>query len=102
MAKNDDREIVLAGTMPALPACGLWEIFEQLVNSPGDIHIGIVFVDAMHVRSETDTGALRPTVRLRQIEIPLDPDDIKTLHQMADRLQSERTGQMRLMEPDPE
>lgn len=102
MAKDGDRQLTLSGTVPPVPACGLWEIFEELTATPAKAHIGVVMIDAQYVKHETDTGDQMPIVRIRQIEFPTDVEDIKVLSKLLDRLQSERTGQLSLMEPDPE
>jgi len=104
MAKNNTtgEQLTIAGTVPPVPANGLWEIIEELQSTPAKTHIGVVMIDAQYVRHETDTGDRMPVVRIRQIEFPTDTDDMKLLSKLLDRLQSERTGQMTLMEPDPE
>lgn len=102
MAKNNTTgdEMAIAGTVPPVPANGLWEIIEALQNDPGQQHIGVVIVDAQYVRHETDTGGKMPTVRIRQIEFPQDADQIKILSTMLDQAQSERTGQLAIIDPD--
>ena len=94
MAKNEDRELNIAGTVPPAPANGLWGIFDQLINTPGQTHVGIVVVDAQYTKHDTDTGDIAPTVRLRQFEFPVTADDRAALVAMLDRLQMDRTGQL--------
>jgi hypothetical protein len=102
VAKNEDRELTLSGTVPPVPACGLWEIFDELQDHPAKAHIGVVLIDAQYVKHETDTGGKMPIVRIRQVEFPTDPEQIKVLERLLDQLQSERTGQMSVLDPDPE
>ena len=88
-------DINLAGTLPDPADNGLYAILQLLRTHPEQTHVCVAVIDAKHVKRETDTGILTPTVRIRQIEVVTGSDGDQATA-MLERALGARGGQMTL------
>jgi hypothetical protein len=82
----------LSSSLPAGDGNGLDAIARQLIDSPSTLHVAIALVDCKRTMTDTDTGEIVPTARVRRIEI-VGSTDIDVAQQIMRRALEERTGQ---------
>lgn len=82
----------LAAKLPAGSANGLGAISEALVEQPDRIHVVLMLVDCSKISTDTDSGDVIPTVRIRRIEPITDGVDGHRLRQILRRAWERRTG----------
>lgn len=82
----------LSGALPGGDGNGLAAIARHLIDQPHEIHVAIALVDCMRTTTETDTGEVEPTARVRRIEV-INGVDRDLAQQMMRRALEERTGQ---------
>lgn len=81
----------LASKLPAGDTNGLGRILSRLVNRPDEVHVAICLLDTAQLTTDTDTGDVTPTVRIRAIE-PVGGVDGLTAHLLLKRAHEDRTG----------
>ena len=84
-------EIKLNSQLPKGTANGLDPIVAELCDRPGDTQVVIAIVDCKEVKTDTDTGEIIPTMRIRRIEAITGPD-AHTVRRMFHRATERRTG----------
>jgi len=82
----------LSSTLPGGDGNGLAAITRQLIDNPEEVHVAIALVDCMRKTTETDTGEVEPTARIRRIEV-INGVDRELAQKMLRRALEERTGQ---------
>lgn len=82
----------LAGKLPEGDRNGLAAIATELIESPDHVHVAIVLLDCSKVTTNTDTGDVVPTARIRRIEPIKDPSDGKRMRVLLRREWERRTG----------
>jgi hypothetical protein len=81
----------LVGNLPKGEGNGLDALARKLIDSPRDIHVVIALVDCKKIATDTDSGEVEPTARIRRIEAIQDEDrDIAA--KMLRRALERRTG----------
>lgn len=86
--------INLAGRLPRDERNGTGVISAAMVNDPESKHVIIALVDCSRIISETDTGEIVPTARIRAIEgFSKDSPDGKQAYRLWQRAFESRTGQ---------
>ncbi|NNG20290.1 hypothetical protein HJ590_12045 [Naumannella sp. ID2617S] len=65
----------LAGTLPKGEANGLEALSAALVATPDQVHVVVALVDCRKITTDTDSGDVEPTARVRRIEAITDKDD---------------------------
>lgn len=60
--------VVLSGKLPRSDANGIAAIASALVDQPEQHHVIIALVDCEKVTTNTDTGEVLPTARIRSVE----------------------------------
>lgn len=58
----------LGSGLPKGEANGLNELAAALVNEPEQVHVVIALIDCKSVKTDTDTGDVEATARIRRIE----------------------------------
>ena len=86
-------QVKLASSLPDGDANGLTAVHQKLCDAPHEMHVVVALVDCKRITTETDTGELVPTGRVRRIEVITKPADGKRLIQLVRRAYEERTGQ---------
>lgn len=84
--------INLSGTLPSGDGNGLAPIVFDL-RDPSKIHICICIVTGKSGNTDYESGETKTTVRVRRIEVVLDPDDLILAHRLMTRALERRTGQ---------
>lgn len=64
----------ISSALPHDDGNGLDRIAGALVRNPAQLHVVVALVDCMRITTETDTGQVVPTARVRHIEV-IDADD---------------------------
>lgn len=82
----------LSSKLPDGDGNGLNTLARALIDSPHQVHVVIGLVDCMRTMTDTDTGEIIPTARLRRIEV-IGDNDIDAAQQMMRRALEGRTGQ---------
>lgn len=82
----------LASALPKGNANGLDAIADALVRNPEAIRVVVALIDCSQTTTETDTGDVIPTARIRRIEAIDNPDDGRRLKQVLRRAWERRTG----------
>lgn len=82
----------LSSRLPDGDGNGLNSITRQLIDAPHQVHVVIGLVDCMRQTTDTDSGEVIPTARLRRVEV-IDGIDKDAAQQMMRRALEERTGQ---------
>jgi hypothetical protein len=82
----------LAPGLPSGDANGLSAISRRLINSPHAITAVVALVDCSRLLTDTDTGDVEPTARIRRIE-PIVGEDVQLAQQILRRALEQRTGQ---------
>lgn len=81
----------LGSGLPKGEANGLNALAAALVDQPELVHVVIALIDVKSVKTDTDTGDVEPTVRIRRIEA-VARQDRRLAQQMMRRQFEERTG----------
>ena len=71
---------------------GLAAIATELIDNPEKVHVVIALVDCVKVTTNTDSGDVVPTARIRRIEAIKDPADGKRMQALMRREWERRTG----------
>lgn len=82
----------LAGKLPGGDANGLAAIARELVEQPHKVHVVLALVDSSRTTTDTDTGEVVPTARIRRIEVVSGGQDATLAHTMLRRALEQRTG----------
>jgi hypothetical protein len=82
----------LASKLPDGDRNGLAAIAGELIDDPEKVHVVIALVDCSKVTTNTDTGDVVPTARIRRIEAIKDPADGKRMRALLRREWERRTG----------
>lgn len=89
--------IRLSGRLPRDERDGTGAISAAMVNDPESKHVIIAVVDCSKITTETDTGEVVPTARVRAIEaFTQDSPDGKEAYRIWQRAWELRTGQQQL------
>lgn len=80
----------LASKLPEGDRNGLPAIARDLINSPHDVHIVLALIDCKSIATDTDSGDVVPTARIRWIETIT--EDRPHLMRIIARAQEVRTG----------
>jgi siroheme synthase (precorrin-2 oxidase/ferrochelatase) len=87
--------VKLVGALPSGQNNGLPSLVDELVDNPTRMHVALVILDCKATTTETDTGEVVPTARIRRIE-PIRREDRKAARRLMDRAMEERTGRTML------
>jgi hypothetical protein len=82
-----------AGALPKGGANGLQQIAAEMVETPWDVRVAVIFFDCSKVTKDMDSGETVPTARIRRIEVIDDPADGNRLRQVLRRAWERRTGE---------
>ena len=81
----------LASGLPKGDGNGLDSLARQLIDEPTSVHVIVALVDCKKITTDTDTGDVEPTARVRRIEVINDADkDLAA--KMLRRSLEKRTG----------
>lgn len=86
-------QVKLASSLPEGDANGLVAVHQKLCDAPHEMHVVVALLDCKRITTETDTGELVPTGRVRRIEVITEAQDGKRLVQLVRRAYEARTGQ---------
>lgn len=81
----------LGGNLPRGDANGLDALARALIDTPDQVHVVVALVDCKKITTDTDTGDVEPTARIRRIEA-ITADDRRLASQMLRRALERRTG----------
>ena len=81
----------LNGALPKGEANGLESLARILIDEPHQVHVIVALVDCRKVTTDTDTGDIEPTARIRRIEA-IAADDKPFVAKMMRRARERRTG----------
>ncbi|GAA4626688.1 hypothetical protein GCM10023196_035950 [Actinoallomurus vinaceus] len=81
----------LTSSLPKGDANGLGPIVTDLVTNPHELHVVLAIVDCKKITTDSDTGEVVPTVRIRRIEALLN-DDLTKARRLMERALEKRTG----------
>lgn len=84
-------EIKLAGALPKGSSNGLGVIVQDLCDHPDHLRVVLAVVDVKDVVTNTDTGEVVPTLRIRAIEA-ITGHDKTAARRLMDRAKEQRTG----------
>lgn len=74
----------LANGLPGGEANGLSAIARDLIDNPKQVHVVIALVDCKSISTDTDSGDITPTARIRRIEpIQVDKDLVAKIMRRA-------------------
>lgn len=82
----------LSAQLPGGDNNGIAALARHMIDNPRSVHVVIALVDAKTLTTDTDTGSIDPTARIRRIEVISD-DDRAVAAQMLRRALERRTGQ---------
>jgi hypothetical protein len=82
----------LAASLPNGEGNGLAAIAGELVDTPEKVHVVVALVDCSKITTETDSGDIIPTARIRRIEAINDSADGHHLRKLLRRQYERRTG----------
>lgn len=88
-------EIKLASQLPRGIANGLDPIVADLCDTPDHFQVVLAIVDCKEVRTDTDTGEVIPTMRIRRIEA-ITGHDKAAARRLMRRATEQRTGRLEL------
>src|SRR3954470_23437421 len=84
--------VTLSGVLPKDVANGMGAIGRALADSPDQVHVIIALVDCSKITTNTDTGEVMPTARIRAIEACADKTtDAKEWKRLWRRAMERRT-----------
>jgi hypothetical protein len=81
----------LASGLPKGDGNGLDSLARQLIDEPASVHVIVALVDCKKITTDTDTGDVEPTARVRRIEVISD-EDKDLAAKMLRRSLEKRTG----------
>lgn len=81
----------LAGSLPKGEGNGLDAVARQMIDEPDAVHVVIALVDCRKITTDTDSGEIEATARIRRIEV-VSGDDRATAERMLRRALEKRTG----------
>jgi hypothetical protein len=81
----------LASSLPKGEGNGLDAIARRLIDEPHEVHVAVVLLDCKKISTDTDTGDVEATARIRRIE-PIEGDDKDLAAKMLRRAMERRTG----------
>mgnify|MGYP001562059101 CR=1 FL=1 len=82
----------LAAKLPIGDANGLAAIAGEMLDDPDQVHVCIVLVDCSKITTDTDSGDVVPTARIRRIVAIKDPQDGRKMRWILRRELQRRTG----------
>lgn len=82
----------LNGKLPQGSGNGLDAVARAMINVPERVHVVVALVDCSKLTTDTDTGDVEPTARIRRIEALTDGDDKAFAQRMLRRALERRTG----------
>lgn len=82
----------LAAKLPTGDANGLAAIATEMLDNPEQVHVVIALVDCSKITTDTDSGDVVPTARIRRIEAIKDPNDGRKMRSLLRREWERRTG----------
>lgn len=88
-------EIKLASALPKGGANGLDPIVMDLCQEPERFQVVLAIVDCKEIKTDTDTGEVVPTMRIRRIEA-ITGHDKAAARRMLQRATERRTGRTEL------
>lgn len=88
-------EIKLATQLPKGTANGLDPIVLDLCREPDHLQVVLAIVDCKEIRTDTDTGEVIPTMRIRRIEA-ITGLDKPAARRILQRAMEKRTGRVQL------
>lgn len=92
----------LGSALPKDDGNGLVAISGELIRDPHQVHVVIAVVDCSKLSTDTDTGLVVPTARIRSIEA-MKGEDAELAEQLLRRAYEARTGRNELpFDDDPE
>lgn len=87
--------VTLSGKLPKDVANGMGAIGAALASAPHDVHVIIALVDCAKVTTNTDTGEVMPTARIRAVEAFADKTaDASEVKRLWRRAMERRTKQV--------
>ena len=81
----------LASGLPKGDGNGLDSLARQLIDEPTSVHVIVALVDCKKITTDTDTGDVEPTARVRRIEVISDEDKDLAAKMLRSSLEK-RTG----------
>jgi siroheme synthase (precorrin-2 oxidase/ferrochelatase) len=87
--------VKMIGALPPGQNNGLPSLVDELVDNPTRMHVALIIVDCKSISTDTDTGEVVPTARIRRIE-PIRDEDKKAARRLMERALEERTGRTML------
>jgi len=90
--RSNDMSANLAGKLPDGDRNGLAAIATELIENPEKVHVVIALIDCSKVTTNTDSGDVVPTARIRRVEAIKDPVDGNRMRQLLRREWERRTG----------
>jgi len=87
--------IGVASKLPDGDGNGLGVIYGTLIRRPHKCHVVIAIVDCAKITTNADTGEIKPTARLRRIEVVAE-DDLLIAEQILSRAVDARLGHEQL------
>jgi len=81
----------LASALPKGESNGLNSLARRLIDEPLDVHVIVALVDCKRITTDSDTGDIEPTARIRRIEVITDSDK-ELAAKMLRRSLEKRTG----------
>src|SRR4051794_17206495 len=82
----------LSGRLPEGEGNGLAAVVRQLIEEPSRVHVVLALIDTASITTKVDSGERVPTVRVRRIEVIVDPDDREHMRRLIMREYERRTG----------
>jgi hypothetical protein len=84
--------VTLSGKLPRDASNGLGAIAAQLARNPDDMHVIVALVDCSKIVTDTDTGEVMPTARIRAVEAFADQtEDAAEIKRLLRRALDRRT-----------
>lgn len=89
---SSDNQVKLLGKLPTADANGLRHHADTFVEDPATMQLAIVLMNAQGMDENYDTGVITAKVRVKRIEVVVDPNDAKALKRLMLRALEQRTG----------
>lgn len=87
--------VKLGGQLPKGTANGLGPIVLDLCREPDHFQVVLAIVDCKEIKTDTDTGEVIPTMRIRRIEA-ITGSDKPAARRILERAMERRTGRVEL------
>ncbi len=84
--------IKLSSSLPEGDTNGLAAGLDGFLDNPGRSQVAVVLLDTKTLTTDTDTGDVIPTVRVRQVEVLTDAAQIASGRALLNRAFVRRTG----------